>query len=223
MLVTFFRTIVIYFFIILAFKIMGKRQVGELQPSELVITILISNIASLPIEDIHIPILGGIIPIFVLVCMEVFFSFTFLKFPRFREVVTGKPVIVIKDGKIDQKALQEMRFTLQDLFEELRGKDVFDYREIDVAIVETNGNLSIYKKTPYQETTKEDIGADTKITHPSYAIVNDGIVSTEGLKNCNLNEKWLYNILDENNVNLKDIFLLVSDSSANYKIVKKEI
>lgn len=223
MLIIFFRTFIMYIFIILAFKVMGKRQVGELQPSELVITILISNIASMPIEDTHIPLFGGVVPIFVLVSLEVIFSFIFLKLPKFRKAVTGGPIIVIKDGKIIQQALLDMRFTIQDLFEELRGKDVFDYREVDVAIMETNGRISVYKKTSYQEVTKDDLSLNTKTLHPAYTIISDGIISEEGLSLCNLNHKWLENVLSENKVKLKDVFILISDSTADYELVKREI
>src|SRR5699024_4709883 len=125
--------------IVFSLRIMGKRQLGELQPSELVATILVSNIATLPIEDTNIPLLAGIVPILTLVSFEVILSSITLKSRMARKIVSGNPVIVIRDGRIDQKQMRSIRFSIDDLMEELRTNSIFDIRDVAFAIVETTG------------------------------------------------------------------------------------
>ena len=137
------RTILLYLLITLALRIMGKRQLGELQPSELVTTILVSNIATLPVEDTGIPLLAGIIPIFTLMCFEVFTSYIVLKNKRIRRVVAGNPVIVIRDGQIRQQELEKLRLNIDDIMAQLRAQNIFDIREVSFAVVETTGSLSV--------------------------------------------------------------------------------
>ncbi|MFA5659078.1 MAG: YetF domain-containing protein, partial [Oscillospiraceae bacterium] len=126
MLIVFFRAIILYMIIIFSIRLMGKRQLGELQPSELVVTILVSNVATLPIEDVNIPMLMGIIPILTIVCLDVFMSELSLKFKRIRKIVSGSPKIVVRDGIIDQKTLRDLRFSIDDLMESLRALNIFD-------------------------------------------------------------------------------------------------
>ncbi len=143
MLVTIIRSIILYILVILAVRLMGKRQLGELQPSELVITILISNIATLPLEDTDIPLLTGMTPIFVLVCLEVLISWVTLRFPKLRKFISGSPKIIITDGKIDRKALTDLRLSEADVMSALRSQQVFDIKEVQQAVVETNGSISV--------------------------------------------------------------------------------
>lgn len=218
-----YRTIMLYIIIIIAFKMMGKRQVGELQPSELVITIMVSNIAALPIENMNIPLLSGIFPILILVSFEIIFSFICLKKPKFRKMITGSPAILILDGKIQQQNLLNLRFTLEDLIEELRLKDVFDISEVDSCIIETNGKISVYKKQEKDVVTKEDLQIEPSTKKPSFPIIVDGEINKINLGYCNLTEKWLNNIIEEKQIDIKNIFLLTADAQGQYKIVKREI
>ena len=149
MLIVLIRTIILYFIIVLGTRIMGKRQLGELQPSDLVITILISNIATLPIEETEIPLVTGIIPILTLVCFEVFSSALSLKSPLARRLISGRPIVIIQNGRLNQKEMRDLRFSLDDLMEQLRGSGIFDLSEVQLAIVETTGKLSIYQKFPH--------------------------------------------------------------------------
>ena len=126
MIVSILRTILIYFLVIFTMRFMGKRQIGTLQPSELAVTILMSNIASVPIENVDLPLMLGIVPILILLCFEYFFSLIGLKSRRFRRILCGKPIFIIEDGKINQKAINLLRFTIDDLTESLRGCGVFD-------------------------------------------------------------------------------------------------
>ena len=146
MLVTFFRTLILYVVIVFGVRLMGKRQLGELQPSELVVTILISNIATLPIEEVETPLFSGLLPILSLVTFEVIISAINLHSRRMRRVFSGSPVVVIKNGEIDQKKLQELRFSIDDLMAQLRQNQIFALDEVDFAVVETTGKLSVYQK-----------------------------------------------------------------------------
>ena len=144
MLIVFFRVLLIYALIIVSLRLMGKRQIGQLQPSELVVTILVSNIATMAIEDNNVPLVSGIIPILTLVSFDVIISALTLRYKKMRRLVSGTPRVIIRDGKIDQQQLKELRFTIDDMMEELRGKDIFDIRDVAFAIVETTGTLSVY-------------------------------------------------------------------------------
>ena len=143
MLVPLIRTLILYFVIIFSMRFMGKRQVGEMQPAELVITILISAVASVPMQDIELPLVHGIIPIITLVSAEVIISTLSLKHPKLRKLISGSPITIIRDGNIDQKAMQTLRITIDDLLEDLRLKDVYDLRTVRLAQMETNGRLSV--------------------------------------------------------------------------------
>ena len=133
------RTVIIYIFIIAAMRIMGKRQLGELQPVELVVTLLISDLAAVPMQESGMPLLNGLIPIVVLVALELLLSGLMLKSSGFSKLISGNPIVIIRDGKLDQKALKRLRLTVEDLMETLRQQNAFDIREIEYAIAETNG------------------------------------------------------------------------------------
>ena len=140
------RSVIIYLFVVFAVRIMGKRQIGELNPHEFVITILISAVATIPIEESSIPLANSLIPIMVFVSLEVLESAISMKSTKFRNLVQGNPVYVIKNGNLQKEALKKLRFTGDDLLDALRQKDIFDIKEVENAIVETNGSLSIQKK-----------------------------------------------------------------------------
>ena len=147
MFVTLIRSVILYFTVILSLRLMGKRQIGELQPGELVVTIMISECAAAPIQDLDRPALNGIIAIFCLVILEVLLSVATLKLPWARRVLDGSPTFIIKNGVIDQKAMKALRLTIDDISESLRQQGVFDIREVAFALVETGGKLSVKKKS----------------------------------------------------------------------------
>ena len=188
---------------------MGKRQIGELQPSELVVTIMISNIAAMPIENTNIPILGGIIPILTLICLEVIISFFGTKSTRFRELTTGSPKIIIKSGEIDQKQMENLRLSASDLIEEIRQNNITDIRDVEFAIVETNGKISFFKKTD-------------RMTPPPVPIISNGTIIDSGLNFCGLTREWLFGVLTFNKLTTNDVFLMICDPSQNYHIIPKE-
>jgi len=158
MLILSVRTLVLYLVIVAGLRLMGKRQLGELQPSELVVTILISNLATLPIEETSVPLLGGVGPILLLVCFEVVVSWISLKSRRARRVISGQPVTVIQDGRIMEDRLRDLRFSLDDLMEELRQNSVFDIRDVEYAVVETNGKLSVHQRYGARPLTPDMLG-----------------------------------------------------------------
>lgn len=225
MLVIFIRTIILYVIIVISLRIMGKRQLGELQPSELVITILISNIATLPIEDTNIPLLGGLIPILTLVCLEVFASILGIKSQKARKLISGTPTFVIKNGVIDQKKLRDLRFTTDDLMEGLREQNIFDIRDVDYAIVETTGKLSVFKVFEQQEATAKMLGlsAECNSNSPQTTVISDGKLIKDGMNYCKIDERFISNVLKKNKCSIKDVFIMTCNCSKDYYIVKKEL
>jgi len=224
LLVLFLRTILVYIFVIAAIRIMGKRQLGELQPNELVVTILISNIATLSLQDSGVPLMGTILPIFTLVACEVIISFSSLKSLKVRRAVSGNPIIVIRDGLVQQHEMQKMRWTVDDLLEQLRVGGYFDVSEIAFAVVETSGSMSVYPKFPYRplnaqnmNVTTEDPNADA----PPMVIIRDGVLSMDGLVYCNVDKIWLDNIMRQENCTPETVFLMTCDRNREYHIVKK--
>ncbi len=158
MLIVFFRAVILYILIVISIRLMGKRQIGELQPSELVITLLLSNIATLPIEDMTIPMSMGIVPIFTLVCLDVILSHCSLKFRGLRKLICGSPKIVVTRGIIDQKQLKDLRFSADDLLESLRSMGIFDINEVQLAVVETTGKISVYQKAQFRPVNNGGMG-----------------------------------------------------------------
>ncbi|MEG2038700.1 MAG: DUF421 domain-containing protein [Oscillospiraceae bacterium] len=223
-LVVFIRTIILYFVVIIGIRVMGKRQLGELQPSELVTTILISNIATLPIEDMDVPLIGGVIPIVTLVFFEILMSVISLKSIKARRLLSGNPRIVVREGAIDQNEMKKLRLSIDDLMEELRQNNIFDIKDVDLAIVETNGKLSINKKFSAQEATNETM----KIKPPQkeqgipVLIINDSNVITQAMSYCQISEDWLEKIIKQEGYKLQEIFLMTCTPNKDYYIVPKQ-
>ncbi len=221
MIITVIRTILLYILIIIAVRIMGKRQISELQPSELVVTLLISDIASIPIQNNDQTMLSSLIPIFVLISCEILISLVMIKNDKFRKLICGKPVIVINNGQIDQKAMTELRISTQDLLEELRQKDVFDLQEVAYAIVETNGKMSILKKPSCDTVTAGQLGVQTRDNGMQAVIVSDGEIADSSLQFCDLTKKWLHQTLIREKVRLKDVFIMTANRGKQYHIIRK--
>lgn len=223
MLVPFFRTILLYIFIIAAFRLMGKRQVAEMQATEFVITILISAVASVPMQDLNIPLLHGLVPILTLIAAEIFLSVLSMRSQKLRRLLSGRPVQIIRNGVPDQQALRKVRMTLDDVFETLRLKDVFDLRSIQFAQVETNGQVSLLLFPGAQAVTLDTLGKAPKSSPPMELIVSDGVLCQENLQAIGRDEAWLDSILKANLLSsLKQVFLLCADRSGNILLFRKE-
>ncbi len=220
----FIRTIILYLFVITSMRLMGKRQLGELQPSELVVTIMISDLASVALQSTNIPLLYGIIPVLTLVCMEILLSFFSLKSNRFRKILTGSPCLIIKDGVIDQKMMKNLRLNLDDLFEALRMNKIKMFTEVKYAFIETNGQISIMPTAATQPPTADDMDLKIKedVNIPTL-IVKDGVLQDELLKKNGKDEIWLKKALESQGLkNIKDVFILSLNGDDSITTVKRE-
>ena len=224
MLVAFLRTLILYIVIVFGVRLMGKRQLGELQPSELVVTILISNIATLPIEEIETPLFAGLLPILSLVTFEVIISAINLHCRKIRRVFSGSPIVVIRNGEIDQKKLKELRFSVDDLMAQLRSNQIFAVDEVDFAVVETTGKLSVYQKYGARTLTPKTLGMPDQPGEnaPPLVVVSDGHIYQEYLELCGKDIKWLEEIAASRRTRIRDIFVMTLDQTGNYHLVKKE-
>ena len=188
-------------------RLMGKRQIGELQPFELAISIMIADLASVPMSELGIPLTNGIIPILGLLVMDLLISWLNMKSINFRKIVCGKPTILIYRGKIDEKQLKKERFTINELQERLRGNDIFDIADVEYAILETNGEISVITKPEKKNLTPEDMGIEAEYEGIPYDLVVEGKVMHENLKTIGKNEKWLDKELDKFNTKSKDVLI----------------
>lgn len=222
MIIVLFRAVILYALIIFSIRLMGKRQLGELQPSELVITILVSNIATLPIEDVNVPMAMGIIPILSLVSLDVIMSTLTLHNKKLRKIVSGSPKIIISDGVIDQVQLKCLRYSVDDVMESLRAYSIFDIGQIQYAIVETTGKISILQKSKFQTCTAKMMDIEFPSENPPQIVIDDGVLIEKSLEKIKLNEFWLNRLLDENAVMLTEVFLLTADSSGEFNLIKKD-
>ena len=209
MLTIIIRSVILFILVIAALRLMGKKQLGELQPSELVTTILISNIATLSLEDPSMPMILGIVPILMIVCIDVLMSGIMMKSVRFRKLVTGSPRVIIADGKIDQKEMRNLRYTIDDVLEAMRDSDIFDINHVRYAIVETTGKINFFRK-------------DEGKSDPPGVIIKDGLLIEEGLVKAGLGKNWLSDVLKRRNAELKSVFLLTACGDGSYTLILKE-
>lgn len=221
MLTVFIRAAALYFIIVLCVRLMGKRQLGELQPSELVITILVSNIATLPVEDPSIPMLLGIVPILTLVSLDVIISYLSLHSSTLRKFMSGKAKIVISNGVIDQSALKALRFSPDDLMESLRAEQVFDVNEVQFAVVETTGRLSVCLKKQFSPLTAGDLVPEEQETDPPLMVINSGKASPEALRRLGFDLNWLKNRLKAEKVTCPEVYIMTADREGSYTIIKR--
>lgn len=222
MLTVLIRSVVLYLCIMLFMRLMGKRQLGELQPAELVISVLISNIVSLPVEDPNVPLLMGIIPVAMLVGLELIVSVLSLRFRSIRTLMGGNPVVIIHNGVIDQGALKNLRFSIDDLMESLRSQGVFDLSQIQFAIVETNGTVSILPYEKDSPATPTQLKLTLAPREVPVVVISDGMVLEDGLRGASMSRKQLNRILEKEQVSVRDVFLFSADKSHRYTLIQKE-
>ncbi|WP_294411780.1 DUF421 domain-containing protein [uncultured Ruminococcus sp.] len=216
------RSVILYVLVIFAVRLMGKRQLGELQPSELVITILVSNIATLPIEDVNIPIIVGVTPILSLVCFEVMVSWINLRLPKLRRLISGSPKIIIRNGCIERDIMRELRFSVDDLLMALRSKDIFDIGEVQYAIVETTGSVSVMKKQPLDTPTRKDMKIAAECYDPPVLIISDGKFIPQAMESVKLSKAAVEMLLSANKMVVNDVFIMTADSSGSCFIADKQ-
>ncbi|MBR3867892.1 MAG: DUF421 domain-containing protein [Clostridia bacterium] len=202
-------------------RLLGKRQIGQLQPGELVITMLISEIASIPMENNETPIYRAIVPIAVLAVLELITSFAALKFIRLRSLFQGHSIVVIRNGELDRKQLRRLRYSTDDLLESLRQKDVFDISEVQYAIVETDGSLSVLLKPEKRPASVEDVNAKPDDNGLPRVLISDGRIIDSQIKKSVMSEKEVENLLKKHKIGRKDVLLLTVDDNGNVNIIKK--
>ena len=191
MLITFFRSIALYIIVLVVMRLMGKREIGQLQPFELAISIMIADLASIPMTDTGIPIFNGIIPILGLLIMHLLISIINLKSSKAREIICGRPSILIYRGKINEKNLKKERFTINELEERLRGNNVINLGDVEYAILETSGQVTVIQKPDKRNTIPQDFNIMPDYEGIPYDLVVDGKVMKENLQAIGKNYNWL--------------------------------
>lgn len=222
MISTIMRTAILYLFVIIGIRLMGKRQIGDMQPNELVITLLISEIAAIPLQDADQPILNGVIAIFMLVILEILLSALAIKSFMMRKLMSGKSVVIIKNGEIDQDAMRRVRMTVFDLVELLRGQDVFDISSVAFAVLEVNGELSVLLKEGSKTVTLDDLNIKGESMGLALPVISDGKIVKESVSALKANNDLLYSKLEKQGKRIEDIFLMTLDRYGNSFIVEKK-
>ncbi len=216
------RTLFFYLVITIAIRLMGKRQIGDMQPNELVVTLLISELAAIPLQDMDQPILSGISAIVFLVIIEILVSVASLKSFFVRKMINGQSVVIIKNGTVDQKAMQDVRMTVLDLVELLRGQEVFDISQVAFAVLEVNGELSVLLKSDEQPVTKKDAGIKSEADALPLPVITDGKIVKESLKALEISNKNITDRLKKKKLTPENVFLMTLDRNGTENIVKRE-
>lgn len=222
MLITFFRAIILYILVLIVMRLMGKREIGQLQPFELVIAIMIADLASIPMTEAGIPIWNGIIPILALLIMHLIISMINMKSIRMREIVCGKPTILIYRGKIDEKALKKERFTINELEERLRGNNINNIGDVEYAILETSGQLTVIQKPNKRNTIPEDFNIMPDYEGISYDLVIDGVIMRENLQKIGRNYEWLKKAVQKFGFNPEEALIVTLDGKGQIFCQKKD-
>ena len=222
MILSYLRTLLLYMVLIFCVRLMGKRQIGEMEPAEFVVTMLLANLAAIPMQDGAIPLYSGLVPILTVLGMELVLSGLIMHSVIFRRFLCGKPVILINNGKILQENLRRTRVTLDELTGHLREKDVLDIRTVQYAILETDGSLSVFPYPKERPASAKDAGIHPKQQFLPVTIIEDGYLSQENLKQAGKDETWLNQVLRENNAETKETLLLTVDAADKVLWLGKE-
>lgn len=223
MFIVLIRTFLLYLLVVFSMRVMGKRQIGQLQPYELVIAIMISDLASLPMQDTRIPLIHGIIPIITLLVSQVILSLLQIKSEKIRKILDGRPSIIIKKGKFQIPSLKAQIYSVHDLMEELRINGYFNINEIEYAILETNGQISVISKTKLDPATKEDLNIKTTQQAIPLIVIHEGKIEHANLDFLKKTEQWLNDQLKKGKVeNIEDIFIAFLDSNNNFVFQYKD-
>ena len=222
MILSYTRTIILYLILILVIRLMGKRQIGQMEPAEFVVTMLVANLAAIPMQDGGIPIFSGVVPILTVLGVELVLSALSLKSSKVRKLLCGKPVILIENGKILQGNLRKTRITLDELTGHLREKDVLDIQAVQFAILETNGNLSVFPYPKERPASARDAGIRARQQYLPYTIISDGELLEENLIKANKDSTWLRQVLNEKDAEVENTWLLTVDKSNHVVFFRKE-
>ena len=222
MILSYVRTVILYLLLIGVVRLMGKRQIGQMEPSEFVVTMLVANLASIPMQDGGIPLFSGVVPIVTVLGVELILSALAMKSVRLRRILCGKPVILIENGNILQKNLRKTRITLDELTGHLREKDVLDLQSVQYAILETNGNLSVFPYPKERPASAKEAGVAVKKQSLPITIVSDGELMRRNLEKAKKDIAWVHQVLQEHQATVADTWLLTVDGNGKVLFLKRE-
>lgn len=222
MLITFIRSIILYIIVLIVMRLMGKREIGQLQPFELAISIMIADLATIPMTEIGIPIFNGIIPILGLLFMHLIISMSNLKSSKIREIICGKPRILIYRGKIDEKALKKERFTINELQEKLRGNGVVNLGDVEYAILETSGDVTVIQKPDKRTTIPADFNIMPEYEGIPYDLIIDGKIMEKNLQALGKNYVWLDKQVKKFGIKPEEALIVTIDGKGQFFCQKKE-
>lgn len=222
MILSYVRTLLLYGVLIFAVRLMGKRQVAEMEPAEFVVTMLVANLAAIPMQDGGIPLYSGLVPILTVLGAELVLSFGMLRSMVLRKWLCGKPVILIENGHILQSRLRQARISLDELIRDLRQKDILDLQSVQYAILETNGSLSVFPYASKQPAAAQDAGIPVSEHALPITLVEDGVVLWHNLRLLGRDQDWLTEILGRHNARPADTFLLAWQGGEDYLWLARE-
>ena len=222
MILAYLRTIILYLVLILSMRLMGKRQIGQMEAGEFVVAMLIADLAAVPMQDSSIPLLSGLVPLMTVLGLELVLSFLVLKSVALRRLLCGKPVILIDNGKVLQENLRRTRLTLDELVSHLRQKDILDLNTVQYAILETDGNLSVFPFPENRPASACDAGISVPKQYLPITIIEDGRLSREDLQRSGKDMPWLRKILGSRRARQETTLLLTVDSEENIVWIEKE-
>ena len=222
MLISYLRTLILYGLLIVTIRIMGKRQIGQMEPSEFVVTMLLANLAAVPMQDNGIPLLAGIVPMATILGAELVLSVLALKSIRLRRVLCGKPVILVENGNICKRNLDRTRIHLDELTEHLREQGVLDLSTVKYVILETNGQISTFLHARYQPPTAQDVGVEVAENFLPYTIISDGHLLPENLQLSGHSRGWLRRQLERRGATIAGTLLMTVDSAGKIYFTRKE-
>lgn len=218
------RTVILYILIIAGVRLMGKRQVGELEPSELVLSLLIADLASVPMQDLGIPLHAGVIPILALLSLTMILSVLTMKSVKFRAVLCGRPSVVIRNGQIDQLEMRRNRLTVDELLEELRNQSYTDPSQVKYAILETNGRLSVLPYANLKPATVQQLHLESREAGLPVVVINDGHLLEHNLKRLGYDQKWLEKQLAQRDCSSPElVFLMTVDEAGGIYLARKNL
>ena len=223
MILSYIRTVMLYLILIAVVRFMGKRQIGQLEPSEFVVTMLVADLAAIPMQDGAISLLSGLVPILTVLAMELILSGLSMRSIRLRKLLCGKPVILIENGKINQRNLRRTQVTLDELSGHLREKDVLDIQTVQYAILETDGNLSVFPYPAELPARAKDAGVKAGKQYLPVTIVSDGHLLENNLRVAKKDGAWLHRVLQERSATLEGTYLLTVDEKGQVYYIPKEM
>lgn len=223
MAIIFVRTVILYFAILISMRIMGKRQLGEMEISEFIVAALIADLAATPLQDIGIPLLNGLVPIIIMFCFEIIIAGLNMRSVKLRKLTYGRPEIIIRNGRIIREAMQKNRFTLDELMQELRAQGLTDTAQVEYAVLETNGQLSIILKSGDQPVTASQMGVVGDDVSYAHIIINEGRILDNNLELLGRDRRWLSNELKRQNFRSADeVYILTLSESGRVFCQAKE-